>query len=346
MEKIIPEIIFKNEKIEFYKIVNKNKHILISENNIKYYRKEIMNDGFDIFCDECGLKTNLKNIPNIKKIFLCKKCRTKGGRNGMFNKKLSIEARNKIREKNTGRKTSEETKLKLHYALLGKNKGKYDGKNNPMYNKKVYDIWVEKYGEEEANNKNIKYKNKISNKTSGKNNPMYNKKVYDIWVEKYGEEEADKKWKIYLEKLSKTSYFRTYNKQNNKNWSNISQELFWKIYSEIYEKYKKIYFGELNHEYSCGIRSKNFDFVIKDNKKIIEFNGDKWHANPKLYEEKDIPFDFIGLTAKEIWENDIEKNKMAQENGYEVLIVWEKDYKDNPEKEIKKCLNFINNEKF
>ncbi len=30
-------------------------------------------------------------------------------------------------------------------------------------------------------------------------------------------------------------------------------------------------------------------FVVLDNKKIIEFNGDKWHANPKTYKENDIP---------------------------------------------------------
>jgi hypothetical protein len=344
MEVIIPKIIFNNEKIIFYKI-NKNNHTLVSENNIEYYRKEIMNKGFDIFCGECNSKTRLKNIPDINKSFLCRKCRNKGERNGMYDKKHSEISKEKISKKNKGKEKSEITKLKLHYSLLGKNKGKYDGKNNPMYNKKVYDIWVKKYGEEEADKRNERYKNKISEKTSGKNNPMYNKKVYDIWVKKYGEEEANKKWRNYLEKLSKSSYFRTYNKQNNKNWSNISQELFWNIYSEISEKYKKIYFGELNHEYSCGIRSKNFDFVVKDNKKVIEFNGDKWHANPKLYEEKEAPFNFIGLTAKEIWEKDNEKINLAKERGYDVLIIWETDYKNNKQKEINKCINFIN-EKF
>jgi len=304
MEGIIPKIIFNNEKIIFCKI-NKNNHTLVSENNIEYYRKEIMNKGFDIFCGECNSKTRLKNIPDINKSFLCRKCRNKGERNGMYDKKHSEISKEKISKKNKGKEKSEITKLKLHYSLLGKNKGKYDGKNNPMYNKKVYDIWVKKYGEEEAN----------------------------------------KKWRNYLEKLSKSSYFRTYNKQNNKNWSNISQELFWNIYSEISEKYKKIYFGELNHEYSCGIRSKNFDFVVKDNKKVIEFNGDKWHANPKLYEEKEAPFNFIGLTAKEIWEKDNEKINLAKERGYDVLIIWETDYKNNKQKEINKCINFIN-EKF
>ncbi len=30
---------------------------------------------------------------------------------------------------------------------------------------------------------------------SGENNPMYGKSAYNMWVEKYGKEEADKKQK-------------------------------------------------------------------------------------------------------------------------------------------------------
>ena len=305
MQKIIPNIIYNGEKLLFYKIVNKNKHVLINEVKKEILRKDLMKNGFIIICDECDKETKLKNIPIIDKLFNCKKCRVKGNKNGMFNKHHSEEAKKRISKKNKGKEISKETRLKLHYSLLGKNKNKYDGKNNPMYNKKVY----------------------------------------DIWIEKYGKEEADRKWENYLIKSSNSSYFRTYNKQNNKNWSNISQDLFWKIYSEINEKYKRIYFGELNHEYSCGIRSKNFDFVVLDNKKIIEFNGDKWHANPKLYEKDDIPLDFLGLKAKNIWGKDREKINKVEEKGFEVLIIWESDYKKNPKNEINKCLNFIN-EKF
>lgn len=36
------------------------------------------------------------------------------------------------------------------------------GKNNPMYGKSVYDVWIEKYGEEEANKKLLKLKNNHS----------------------------------------------------------------------------------------------------------------------------------------------------------------------------------------
>ena len=51
----------------------------------------------------------------------------------------------------------------------------YNGKNNPMYGKSVYDIWVDKYGKEEADKKNKIWKQKQGKKLSGKNNPMYGK---------------------------------------------------------------------------------------------------------------------------------------------------------------------------
>lgn len=44
----------------------------------------------------------------------------------------------------------------------------------------------------------------ISVNNSGKNNPMYGRSAYDIWVEKYGKEEADKRRIIQNQKISAT----------------------------------------------------------------------------------------------------------------------------------------------
>ena len=65
--------------------------------------------------------------------------------------------------------------------------------------------------------------------------------------------------------------------------SKKSQELFWKLYKRLNLKDKNVYFSELNHEYGCET-NKNFDFVWKDKKKVIEYNGNIWHANPHLFE--------------------------------------------------------------
>jgi len=44
-----------------------------------------------------------------------------------------------------------------------------------MYGKTVYEVWIEKYGEEEAERRDIERKKKLSKSFSGKNNPMYGK---------------------------------------------------------------------------------------------------------------------------------------------------------------------------
>ena len=81
-----------------------------------------------------------------------------------------------------------------------------------------------------------------------------------------------------------------------------------------------------------------FDFVY--NNKIIEFIGDFWHANPKIYDKT-----FInktnGCTAKEIWKHDKDKIKYAKKHGYDVHTVWESDFRNEPETVIKKCMDFL-----
>jgi len=98
-QKIIPTIIYNNEKIITYKIINKNKHILISENGTEILRKEFFNNPFIVICDECGKQTILQNLPNINKKFYCRHCSRLGEKNPMYHKTVSVETRKKQSEK-------------------------------------------------------------------------------------------------------------------------------------------------------------------------------------------------------------------------------------------------------
>lgn len=49
------------------------------------------------------------------------------------------------------------------------------GKNNPMYGKTYYDVWVKKYGKEEADKKQELKRKKQSILSKGENNHMYGK---------------------------------------------------------------------------------------------------------------------------------------------------------------------------
>lgn len=68
-----------------------------------------------------------------------------------------------------------------------------------------------------------------------------------------------------------------------------------------------------------------YDIADTADMKIIEYNGDYWHANPKKYGPNDI-ISQIGLTAREIWEHDQLKILTAMKRGFTVEVVWESDF--------------------
>lgn len=202
--------------------------------------------------------------------------------------------------------------------------------------------------------KSIKLSN-IQNNIIGTKKERYNTKQYQnfrnsmkdvfslFWfIKKYGEIEGNVKYRERCNNISKTTFFNDYNSRNKMNWSAVSQKLFWKLYKIIEKRFNKIYFGELNHEFSCGIHSTNFDFVVDDIKKVIEFNGDKFHANPKMYNSLDVPLKFLNKKAEDIWKEDDNKIQKLKNNGYDLKVIWESDYKKNEKQVLDECLNFLN----
>lgn len=88
-----------------------------------------------------------------------------------------------------------------------------------------------------------------------------------------------------------------------------------------------------------GFMYKNMcSFTLK---KCIEFNGDYWHCNPIKYNETYI-HPIIKLSAKDIWKKDFLKNKWNIDRGYNVLVIWESEYRKYPQQVIDSCIKFIN----
>lgn len=89
--------------------------------------------------------------------------------------------------------------------------------------------------------------------------------------------------------------------------------------------------------------TKYFLYDLSFGNKIIEFNGDYWHANPKKYKSGQyISFPRRdNILVDEVWESDKRKINLAKESGYEVLVVWESDYKKNKENIVQECVNFL-----
>ena len=71
---------------------------------------------------------------------------------------------------------------------------------------------------------------------------------------------------------------------------------------------------------------------------LIEFYGNYWHANPKMFKSNDIIHH--RLKAKQIWDTDKKRIKILENNGFIVFIVWQDEYQNNKEKII---LNLIKN---
>lgn len=156
-------------------------------------------------------------------------------------------------------------------------------------------------------------------------------------IEKYGEELGHQKFadrqKRWLESLykgfqkngdgrSKQSKFAKY----------LITEICDYLKIETPDKEKYIYDKEFKRAYA-------YDFIYKN--KIIEFNGDYWHCNPKFYTGEFVNKN-KNMLAKEIWEYDKIKTQTAMKYGYLVLTIWESDYNENKEEITKKCIEFIN----
>ncbi len=77
---------------------------------------------------------------------------------------------------------------------------------------------------------------------------------------------------------------------------------------------------------------KFYDFIIKDTKIIVEFDGDFWHCNPAVY-----PNGPINSQQKKARKNDKLKGVLAERAGYELVRIWEKDFNECPE-QIKELL--------
>ena len=164
-------------------------------------------------------------------------------------------------------------------------------------------------------------------------------------IEEYGEEIGLQKWKDRQEKWQRSLLE---NGNMKCGYSKVSQDLFYILLKEYsYECMKNVYFATKNKEYYISRKGCGFfvyDFTDIDKKKIIEYNGDCYHANPKIYKKDDYPHPFYkknGPSAEETWKRDELKMKIAIENGFDVLTIWDSDYRKDKNETIKKCLNFL-----
>lgn len=84
----------------------------------------------------------------------------------------------------------------------------------------------------------------------------------------------------------------------------------------------------------------NYDMQLQNNI-LIEVNGDMWHANPLFYEAEDLIMN--KLKASDLWDKDARKKKVAEDNTYKVIYIWEHETKTTNELLCKLINKRINN---
>jgi len=161
-------------------------------------------------------------------------------------------------------------------------------------------------------------------------------------IEKYGEEDGTKRWLERQEKWKEKVFNDT--THISRGYSEIGEDFvnsLLKILKNIGYPDDNILHGK-NEKFIKTKEKKVFkyDLTFSKSRKIIEFNGDFWHCNPDLFQP-----DYYNkpkkMTAKQIWEYDLEKKKAAEENSYSVFYIWENEYRNDKFTAIKKCLDFL-----
>jgi len=209
-----------------------------------------------------------------------------------------------------------------------------ENKDDSSYSTKI-EFWLKKTGGDLVEAERL-YKNRQTTFTKEK------------CIQELGEEKGLEKWQARQDKWmatldaksdeEKTRIYRA--KMHTKSYSKISQTLFVELYQRIKEQYESIWFATkqgdkiedtgANNEFvvNTGESFRFLDFYIEDIKCCVEFLGDYFHSD-RLYKGNKL--------RDEIREKQI-LNTIPDMKIYNVI---EHEYRKYPEREIRKCLEFI-----
>jgi len=191
--------------------------------------------------------------------------------------------------------------------------------NNPNVRNSYKNTCIEKYGTENAlskNTKSYKKKNKTVKRKYGVSNVFQCENVKNK-----SRETLHEKYGVYTP-VNLPWYERNYGRRSkiHKKIEKYLEEHNIHYVSEVKNKFTK-YNGYLDRIYAPQV-----DILIESKKIVLEINGDKWHANPKIYKSADLIYKWGGTkTVKEIWEFDNARTKQIEDFGYKVIVLWQLD---------------------
>ena len=81
--------------------------------------------------------------------------------------------------------------------------------------------------------------------------------------------------------------------------------------------------------------------VVVGEKHIIEFYGTLWHSDPKYYDSNKVVHH--KLTAQQIWDKDKKRVGELIKAGYNVMVVWQREFVGKEQETIERIKEFIKN---
>lgn len=157
-------------------------------------------------------------------------------------------------------------------------------------------------------------------------------------IEKYGEELGKQKWQDRQDKWQTTLISKPEEEIKRINKLKVSGKGISKPESQLFNLLKENC-PDLENQFHIKRSDKGYYlYDMRFGNKLIEFNGTFWHADPRKYKSDDI---IRKTKVSDIWERDKTKTKVAEDNGYDLLVIWESDFKSNQTDTISKCLEFL-----
>ena len=176
----------------------------------------------------------------------------------------------------------------------------------------------------------------------------------NFYINKYGEEDGHQRYTNSNRKRGRTleNYIKKYGKAEGKekyieackNWKAGQRGIFnSKGQCEVEAYLKSIYDNVKGLRNETGIiltesekspeltNNVLYPDIIVNDRYIIRYNGDFWHANKTIFPDDDIIVSKVNKPAGLIREIDRQKNKIYENRGFIVINIWDSDWHAEPE---------------
>jgi len=166
-------------------------------------------------------------------------------------------------------------------------------------------------------------------------------------VEKYGREKGVQIWRERQEKWLATLDAKTEEEKQEINKKKLYKNgMQSKMEKKLFTMLKEVSSLDLTPQLILKRNdgsNKHYCYDIAFGNRIIEFNGDFWHANPKFYGAEDlIKHPKKPMVAKDIWARDKAKIEFAKSQGFDLIVVWESEFNESNQKTLDRCVEFLN----